>query len=276
MTLPNFLGIGAPRSGTNWLDAQLRDHPDIYLPEARNEVHFFDLYYDKGLNWYNKFFPQFDQASKYRAIGEVTPRYIFDPKVPSRIRDHMPDCKLIAILRNPVDRAYSQYGLSVRDRAEQRSFNKFLEQNLSVFEIGLYSMHLKRYLRYFPKEQILVLIFERVMSNPEHALGKIAEFLSIDANLFTNRNITEKVNTSYRPRFAGIRAAAKRCSVFLRAKDLDWIVNLAKSAGIPHMFGNLGPLPPIDVNTRAVLRAKYEQDIVSLEELIEEELSFWH
>ncbi len=276
MTLPNFLVIGTQKAGTSWLDRQLRYHPGIYLPTKRKEIHFFDQYYHRGVDWYQDFFPSPKHLSaKYQAIGEITPKYIFDPDVPGRIHEHIPDCKLISILRNPVERAYSHYGDRVRNNAEKRDFNSVLNKYPNIFARGLYSEQLERYLRYFPRENMLVLIFERLISNPKHALHQIAEFLCVDASMFNNDLASQRVNPFSQPRFPRARAMARNAQAFCRDNNLDWIVNTSKVIGIRRLFGNLGPLPLLDTDTRTSLIAKYESDIASLEELLGEDLSTW-
>ena len=112
-TDPNFLVIGAQRSGTTWLDTALRAHPQVYLPERRKEIHYFDEHYSRGAEWYREFFSAAAARPGLKAIGEVTPRYLFDPLVPQRIAGDFPSMRLIAILRNPADRAYSQFCMYV-------------------------------------------------------------------------------------------------------------------------------------------------------------------
>jgi len=193
MTLPNFLGIGAQRAGTTWLHAQLRSHPAIYLPTRRKELHFFDRYYDRGAAWYKSCFPPSMEDSPYRWFGEITPMYLFDPRVPARIKEHLPRCLFVVILRNPSDRAYSQYGHHVQNMGENRSFEDFLEQEEEVFARGLYCRQLKRYLALFPVDNFLVLIFEEVMKDPAEALSRIADFLDLDVEGFDQRLLGNKM-----------------------------------------------------------------------------------
>ena len=101
--LPNFLCIGAQRAGTTWLYDLLASHPEVYVPSRRKEVHYFDWYYDRGLSWYTRFFPPQGEVARYRAVGEVTPDYLYDSTCPKHISETLPSVKLIAILCNPVD-----------------------------------------------------------------------------------------------------------------------------------------------------------------------------
>jgi len=276
MTFPSFLGIGAMRSGTSWLDVQLRTHPDIYMPERRKEVHFFDDYYDRGDDWYSKFFPSDAEADKWSAIGEISPRYLFDLNVPDRIHRMLPDSKLIAILRNPVDRAYSQYGLSLKKAGETGTFSDFIERSPDAFGKGLYFHQLRRYFDLFPPENILVLIFERVHGGDRDlALKRIAEFLNVDPNGFPEHDVKTQVAKSHRARFPRASALATRGAKFIRDLDQDWIVNLAKSVGVPRLFGNSGPIPALEWDARLDLFERYADDINSLEQLIGEDLAHW-
>jgi hypothetical protein len=273
--LPSFLGIGAQRAGTSWLDAQLRVHPDIYLPKRRKEVHFFDWYYDRGLEWYREFFPAGDRITEYVAIGEITPNYLYHEETPLRISETIAGCRFVVILRNPVDRAYSQYGLSVRDGGEQRSFREYFEQEPEVFARGLYREQLERYLQVHPLQRFLILIFEPVMSDPQTALGKLADFLAIDATQFERSRIAERANPAYRLRFGTQYAMVRRLGSLLRARDQDWAVNLAKSLGLRRLFGDRGALPPMDTETRQELLSLYRKEITALEELLGIDLHFW-
>src|SRR5690606_34294189 len=124
MTLPNFLVIGAQRAGTTLLHRILEAHPEVYVPYRRKEVHFFDLYFDRTTQWYENFFPPSEPAAKYKAIGEVTPDYMFDQAAPFRIKKILPDCRFIVSLRNPVERAYSAYLYSVRSYNERRGIDQ--------------------------------------------------------------------------------------------------------------------------------------------------------
>jgi hypothetical protein len=272
---PEFLVIGAQRAGTTWLDQRLRAHPDIYLPGRRKELHYFDRYYERGAEWYESFFPNGQAAARYRRIGEITPKYLYDPAVPARIRNDLPGCRMIAILRNPVDRAYSQYALAVRDDGEQRPFLEYASANPDVLQRGYYGRQLRRYHDHFAPGQLLVLIFEEVMAAPEEALRKVASFLDVDAAPFQAVSTSERVNASYRPRYTRVRAAAQRVGEFLRERDLDWFVNVAKELGIPHMFGNAGSLPPLSPETRRRLASEFEDDVASLETLLGRDLPAW-
>jgi hypothetical protein len=275
MTLPNVLGIGAQRSGTTWLDFQLRSHPDIYLPTQRKEVHFFNDYYDRGVDWYQGFFPPRDEASQYRIIGEITPGYLYHKDVPPRIRKHIPDCRFVAILRNPVERAYSQYARAIRVNYDRRSFRDFLDQQLDVYSRGFYSEQLKRYLEYFPMRNFLILIFEHTINDPARAQRRLADFLSVDASCFGYNNDGQKVNSSYQVRFKHSYATAHSIARYLRKKDVDWVVNMAKGIGADRWFGKgQGPLP-MDKEIRTQLLSKYEADIAALEDMLGQDLSLW-
>lgn len=103
---PDFIIIGAQKGGTSSLFSYLKQHSQLQLPDKK-EIHFFDNDYQKGVNWYRSHFPMkiFDNIK----TGEATPYYLFHPHAPQRIFQHCPKVKLIVMLRNPTDRAYSHY-----------------------------------------------------------------------------------------------------------------------------------------------------------------------
>jgi hypothetical protein len=276
MVLPNFLGLGAQRCGTTWLHQQLNNHPKVYVPQKRKEIHFFDKYYHKGFNWYESFFPPDPVAGQYSCIGEITPMYIYDPEVPKRIKKDLPDCKFIAILRNPADRAYSQYAYRVQNRLEKRTFSQLLTDDPELYQRGLYGEQLKRYLDIFPPERFLVLIFEETIKAPEKGLKKIADFLGIDPQEFALNKTQEKVNSSRVVRFAKPYVFARKCAVWLKERDLDWVFNTAKAIGIrKELFGTEGTLAKIDPNIRQELLNKYQEDIAELEKIIDRKILVW-
>ena len=119
--LPDFVIIGAQKSGTTSLDEFVYQHPAI-LPAAKGVHCYFALHYKKGEDWYRLRFPI--RASQKFLSGEGSPIYLFYPWVPGRMKKLLPDVKLIVILRNPVDRAYSHYHHTKRKKRETLSFEE--------------------------------------------------------------------------------------------------------------------------------------------------------
>lgn len=277
MTLPDFLVVGAQRAGTTWLDARLRTHPEIYLPERRKEVHFFDLYFDRGVEWYEDFFPGPGDSATYRAIGEVTPKYLYAPEAPERIRSVLPECRIVAVLRDPVERAYSQYGLSIRDHGERRSFERYLWEESDVFERGLYGRQLERYLERFPRERLHVDLFERMVAEEGVFLDELCGFLGVAPEALPRDEAAEAeaVNISYRPAFPRARALVRRIGVWLRRHDEDWIVEHAKRLGVNRLFGRREGLQPMSPETRRELRRRYEPDLRRLQRILDVDLTRW-
>ena len=211
MPLPNFVIIGAQKAGTTWLHAMLRQHPEVFMPPG--ELHFFDKEdnYRRGTSWYRQFF---DGERDEKAVGEKTPDYLWTgregaeghlPAVHENLHQVLPSARLIAVLRNPVNRAVSAVNHLVRsgrlppwsnvDELLVGSQRHRVEPH-GVIDYGRYHRHLQAYLDLFDREQLLVLIFEEdVVANPEEGLRKATEFLGVDS-AFSFRGLRERRNPS--------------------------------------------------------------------------------
>jgi hypothetical protein len=275
MSLPNFLVIGAQRGGTTLLHRILAAHPEVYVPRRRKEIHFFDWYYDRGADWYAGFFPG-EGASGYRAIGEVTPDYLFDLQAPHRIRALLPHCRFVASLRSPVDRVFSWYLYSLRSFNEQRSFDEYLDQETEPLRRGRYAEQLARYFEMFPREAFLIFLYEELLKDPAAHLSRLADFLGLDSGWSNPERLTgERVNASEIPRFPAAFASAQRFGELLTRYDQDWIVRLARRCGIPEMFGRRDAKPRMSEQARRRLTDYYRDEIALLEPMLNRDLSGW-
>ena len=186
--LPDFVIIGAQRGGTTSMYHYLTGHPDVG-PASEKEVGYFDhdRRYAKGLDWYRTHFPLRGEAV---VVGEASPNYLFEPLVPERIRAAVPNAKFIALLRNPVDRAFSSYQLMVRRGREPLSFEDAIASEperrrrgegfrYSYVARGLYMEQLERWLGVFPREQFLILKSEDFYRDPEQVLHQTLAFLGL-------------------------------------------------------------------------------------------------
>lgn len=274
MTLPNFIGIGAPRAGTSWLNTLLASHPDVFTPTVRDEINFFDYYYERGVEWYETLFPGTESAARYRAIGEITPQYLECEECPERIFTLLPDGRLIVMLRHPVARAYSQYGLYVQRRNYKGSFEDFVAAKPRSLERGFYSRYLKRYLRHFDRAQILALVFEDAVKDVHNTKRRLADFLEIAVDRFPADAGASKVNPSSVPRFQFLYGLVAKGRV-LRKWHLEPIVDLVMRSNVPRLLAKGKSLPRLDRQVKQRLNELYLDEFSELEECMQIDLSSW-
>lgn len=207
--MPDFIIIGAQRCGTTSLYNHLIEHPCV-APAFRKEIHFFSLHFGRGVAWYRAHFPYRLCRSYVRRphrrpfiTGEASPYYLFHPHAPERVSEVVPRVKLIVLLRNPVDRAYSHYHLVVRLGYEASSFEDALDMErerlqtekarmiededyfsfnhlyYSYLSRGIYVDQLKAWRSFFLEEQILVLESEDFSEQPSVVMKRVTDFLDL-------------------------------------------------------------------------------------------------
>lgn len=203
--MPSFLIIGAKKCGTTSLFKYLIEHPYIGAP-IEKEISFFDSNFRKGISWYKSYFPTLLPKLYKQSFltGEATANYIDNPYAPKRIAETIPKVKLIALLRNPVDRAYSHYNHTSRIGREHLSFEEAIEQeeervsqiragilkdkdgnfyhqdyNYTYLSSGIYVEQLKVWLNLFSKKQILVTTSEDFFAEPSATFQQILNFLEL-------------------------------------------------------------------------------------------------
>lgn len=275
MSLPTFLGIGAQKAGTTWLHTLLNSHPDVYMPTKRKEVHYFDWHYHKGLSWYERFFPA-DAEGRFKAVGEISPDYLFEAECAPRIHELLPSVQLIVILRHPIQRAFSQYKMHLADFNWKISFEEAIELRPDIIERGKYAKQLQPYLSVFSPEQLLVLIFEDAVADVESTKQCLSKFLLLDPDRFPVNAGHDNVFGSYSPKYRRLFSAAKWLSFQLHKYDVDWIVEGAKRLGVRQMFVSGGDsLQPMLPETEKHLKALYAADILKLESLVGRPLVRW-
>jgi hypothetical protein len=230
--MPDFLIIGGNRCGTTTLYRHLCGHPCV-APAYRSEVLFFDLNFAKGLTWYKTHFvtAMSKYATKLRhqrfLTGEGTTYYLFHPHAPRRVLQTLPGVKLIVLLRNPVDRAYSQYQQKFRRGRETLSFEEAIsaepdrlagerekmladEHYNSVHHRdhayqarGIYVDQLIHWMSFFPKERMLILSTQDLRDNPANVLKQSLRFLELpdwEPENYNNYNTAEYAKMDARMR----------------------------------------------------------------------------
>jgi hypothetical protein len=271
----DFIGIGAQKSGTSWAYACLYEHPQICAPIK--EIHFFSRpRFEKGKAWYEAHFSSCKEGTQK---GEFSTSYLYSEEAPSRIHALYREVKIIAILRNPVDRAVSQYRNSIKsgEITEATSFEDFAKDEKSVLEQGLYSVQLERYFELFLREQILVLVYEDIKKDPKAFMKRIYQFLGVD-DTFESSMLNSEINVARTPKAVFVDRFMHHVSEFLRSVGFDKLVHVIRKTGLPDLVrsGNTKEAKEIVVDTTA-LKAYFKDDVQKLSNRIGRDLlSEWN
>lgn len=291
--LPNFLVIGAFKSGTNSLYHYLEAHPQVFMCPV-NEPSFFAFEGKKmgGGRWAEGVVTDFEDyknlfigAAGKSAVGEVSPTYLVSPEAPGRIRHYLPDVSLIAILRHPVDRAYSQWQMEVRQGNEKTGDFAEAIKTVKVVSDGsarrrfiagsLYFQLLQKYYDLFDPSQMCVLLFDRLSTDREGLVKKLYGFLNVDSS-FVPENINVRFNE-------GGGVPRSRMGGFLLQKFLPTLSGIKSLVpqGLRESFARgvrrqlLAKPPELAPELRAELSVFFKDDILRLQDLIHEDLSSW-
>ncbi len=283
----DFVVIGAPKSGTTTLFHFLAGHPELSLP-AGKEANFFAHAERRAKGWEAYAGEQFAGASPERRWGTVTPQYLADPDVPARLAEHAPGARLVAVLRNPIDRTYSYYRMLRRDGVERRTFAQAFEEmhhtapadrerpfSLETRADGYlvrseYGRCLARWLESFPKEQLQVFFTDELRDRPAEVLKAVLEHLGVDASYRPADLGSEFNRGGDAQRFpwlvplvrsvSPVRSAWRRLPQPLRQRlFLFWDTEVNVTRGAPER---------LDPALRAALRDFYAPDVRRLEALL--------
>jgi hypothetical protein len=296
MTMPNFLVIGAGKSGTTALHRYLKQHPQIFMSKPK-ELRFFPFENQRmdfrgpgdardaagmiiDLEDYRA---HFAAGADYPARGESSPLYLYYPQTAARIRHHIPDAKLIAILRHPADRAYSQFLMKRRDGLERLGFEEALaaegqriadgwSHHWHYRQRGFYARQLKPYFKLFDRRQLRVYLYEDYVADPVGFMQDIFRFLDVDDGFVPDMSVRH--NESKLPRNRALQVflteprAAK--NVFKPLVPTRWSRRIGDRLRRLNVYK---PALPGELRWRLI--EDYREDIIELQEMLGRDLSHW-
>lgn len=302
---PNFLLLGAAKAGTTSLTKYLTQHPQIFVC-PRREPNFFvfadefngssenpdaagqkryDALKNRAIRDINLYHYQFESVTDEKVLGEASPLYLCTPKTAERIHQYKSDMKLIVMLRNPVDRAFSHFVYAASNARESLSdFEAAIQQeNISAQNIwigarhyvrlGFYHAQLKRYFQIFDRNQIKVCLYEDFAKNPRKVIKEIFHFLEVSDDFMPD--MTVRHNQSLMPKnkalhnFLMQRNAATKV---IKTVMPESIINLAKNVRARNLVKAKAELSK---EARQNLIAIYREDISQLQILLEKDFSRW-
>lgn len=288
----NFIGIGAPKSGTTWISQCLDEHPSVCHAHHFETVFFENVnLYRKGLEYYEKFYAHYVPG---QIRGEITPTYLYSTDAGQRIKKAFPEVKLIVCLRNPIERAYSHYLAHARNGKNiiwLKSFDEIRNKRDNPYlKRGLYYESLQWYVTTFGRENILILIHDDSKTDPKKFIQGIYAFLGIDSD-FIPPSLTRIVNTAEErtvysialnqwllygklgallsrklPYYKKLRQLLVRTGIFKYSR---------KAIGLLNKRNKAWKRKPMSPETREFLRGAYREDIAKLEVLLRRKLDFW-
>ena len=290
MTLPNFMIFGVAKAGTTSLYHYLDQHPQVFMSPINGTkgTNFFAYADARAGTWAGEGDPPrpgrfhvktleaykalFEGVTDETAIGEVSPLYFRSPTAARRIHECIPEVRLVAILRNPADRAFSGFLMRIRKRHGEMNIRAGLRPESHHVTEGFYYKRLKRYFDLFPSHQIKICIFEDLRKNPTKVVVDLFDFLGVDTNFVPD--------TSIRHNPAGVPKNRLLNRLFIHRGTL---IRIAKSV-LPESVQrvakrvrqqNLKTPPKFPADLRAELLDLYREDILKLEALLDRDLSIW-
>lgn len=290
MTMPNFLIIGAMKSGTTALYYYLAQHPQVYMSPVKEPNYFCSerqASRDDYIAHAGTYQGLFEGASDEKAIGEASHCYLYEPEAVARIQQYLPEARFIAILRYPVDRAYSHFLHMVRTgdepltdfaqalREEQvradpnRRFQDYIGR-------GLYYDQVKRYLDVFGRKRVKVYLYEDLNNAPVDMLQDTFRFLEVDSSFIPD--VSLRRNVSGHPRYKTLDKVLRRPSPIKDALKMHLPAKLRwrlSKAFDDLKTRNLIVPPAVEPEVRQQLKDIYREDIMKLQELIDRDLSKW-
>ncbi len=297
MALPNFIVIGTQKAGTTALAHYLKQHPQIYITPIK-EPGFFDFegnppnfcgpgdqplyaHVPTDIETYRELFKAVKDEI---AIGEATTWYLYSPRAAERIHHYIPDAKLIVILRNPVDRAYSGFMHAIRDKREVitdfalalREEEKRIEKNWEYLwrykDMGFYSIQLQRYFERFDRSQIKVYLYEDLNSHPINILRDIFQFLQVDETFIPDMSSRHNVtgipkNRGWYEFWSKPHLIKEPFKLLLPFKFRRWLSLTLRNRNLVK--------PQISSAIRSELIEVYREDVLKLQDLLQRDLSKW-
>jgi hypothetical protein len=257
--LPDLVIIGAPKAGTTSLARWLSGHPQVRM-SATKELSFFDEHFERGIGWYRS---QLPEGGPGIVVGEATPTYLGDPLAPARVAATIPDAKFIAVLREPVSRAWSNYWFFCQLGVERRSWDAALRaarnggDRTGYLTRGRYAEQLARWENAVGADRLLVLLFDDLLADPAQTFARVCRFAGVSDDAAPSS--TGSVNPTSRP----------------RSRQLQYLLH---TSGIPQRSAvgrrlwrwnaSGGPPPKLDERHAADLRRSFAQSNAALVERI--------
>ncbi len=288
----DFIGVGAEKCGTTWLTEMLWQHPQVFIP-AQKEIHYFnrkfgefpdlDNYnFDKPLVWYLSFFKN---AKPDQVKGEICPSYLWDEQAAGRIRDFDPNIKILIVLRNPIERTFSAYRFYMQRGLIHTDFRQALEKYKSyLLTRSLYYPQVKRYFDLFPRQNILVMLYDDLRANSASFLGAVEKFLGVSE--FLPANINQESYITGEARFGPANAFLIGLRRFAHKHRLTFLLDLSRNLGLSSSLeafrqNNNMQRKRTDVNKmseeeRQWLCGYFHDDIRNLESLLNRDLGAWN
>lgn len=271
---PTIIGIGAQKCASSWLHAIAGSHPEIAVSTPK-EVDFFSYFFDHGYRWYEEHFPD---APGARMAFESSPSYFHDPRAPERARDYAraraPNLKVLALLRDPVARAFSNHLHEIiKGHIPACPFETGLENNPSYVEQSLYATHLSRWFDAFPRSHVKVMFAEDIAADPGGAAASVFTFLGVDPG-HESAILHERRNESDRARFPLLRRTLRGGGDWMRRRGLEPMLARVKAQPVVAraLSANSVPvrheIPPMRPETRAALTERFAPEVAALGQLL--------
>ncbi|MGE5207680.1 MAG: sulfotransferase family protein [Chlamydiota bacterium] len=271
--LPSFLVAGPPRTGTSWLHEILSQHTS--LPSPNKETRFFDVHFGRGLKWYCGHFPFLYSD---RPMGEIAPTYFASPQAREHIARTIPHAKLIFTFRNPVHRIVSMYRAKRAYGRFPWSFEQALHRDPELLESGKYATHLRAWQRAFPRNQILVAIYDDLRRDPQSFMDQLVDFIAIPRFVLTKAQLGNVYSseTMTVPRSFVLTWTGTAIADWCKARRLDKLVATVKTSPLIRLFlGGGSPFPEVSPETLRQLYELFRPDVDGLETILARDLSVW-
>lgn len=291
--LPNFIIPGAVKAGTSSLYYYLRQHPEIFMPDNKEPHHFAPAKWC-GLPVPDRkeYEQMFSGMRNEKAVGEASTGYLYYPESPELIHSAIPDCRIIVILRNPVDRAFSGYCHEVREGLETKSFEEALAEERQATRFirgGEFSFNymkqgyvlgiLEEYLALFSASNVHLCCFEDLLANTDELMRSVFRFLDVDENF--RGDWTYRYNPSGMPKYPWLHQLLDGEND--ARKPLVWMTSHLIPARIRNPLWHKirdwnvlnGPAIRMREETRLMLEALYADETLGLEQLTGKDLSHW-